>query len=349
MIRSAILAIIALCLLAGCAPVIQQAGRPEVGFSGPRLDDHDFVAADGAHIAMTTWLPQAADEILREPWAVIVGVHGMNDYSNAFHLAAPYWAADGIATYAYDQRGFGRSPGRGVWGGDALMTEDLRTLTALVRQRYPHAIIAVAGVSLGGAVAIEAFASDRPPVADRLVLLAPAVWGWSSQPIPYKTVLWLTAHVAPGSVIEPPRFVTLNIRASDNDDELRRMGRDPQMLWGTRTDALYGLVETMQHAWAEVGGVKAPTLYLAGAHDQIIPKGPMREAAHRLKPTDRSGYYAHGWHLLLVDRQAETVWRDVESFIHDPDQPLPSGVPPIPGAPTRANAPPLGAPEKAAP
>ena len=124
---------------------------------------------------MTSWLPQTPDGAPREPWAVVIGVHGMNDYSNAFHLAAPYWAADGIATYAYDQRGFGRSPGRGVWGGDALMTEDLRTLTALVRQRYPRAIIAVAGVSLGGAVAIEAFASDRPPVADRLVLLSDGI------------------------------------------------------------------------------------------------------------------------------------------------------------------------------
>ena len=34
---------------------------------------------------------------------------------------------------AYDQRGFGRSPQRGIWAGDGLMTEDLRTLTALVR------------------------------------------------------------------------------------------------------------------------------------------------------------------------------------------------------------------------
>ena len=154
--------------------------------------------------------------------------------------------------------------------------------------------------------------------------------------------------MAPASVITPPRFVTLNIRATDNDDELRRMGRDPQMLWGTRTDALYGLVDTMQHAWTQVGAIRAPVLYLAGAHDQIIPKRPMKQAARRLKPTDRSGYYANGWHPLLVDRQAQTVWRDVESFLRDPSQPLPSGVPTIPGAPTPTNAPLADAPAKAA-
>ena len=176
--------------LGACAPTVQHALTPEVGFSGPRLEEHDVVSFDGARLGLTHW--DVADA---EPWAVIVGVHGMNDYANAFHLAAPWWASQGIATWAYDQRGFGRSPGRGIWAGDALLTEDLRTVCALIRARYPHAVIAVAGESLGGAVAIEAFASDRPPTADRLVLLAPAVWGWSSQPLPYKVALWTAAHV----------------------------------------------------------------------------------------------------------------------------------------------------------
>jgi alpha-beta hydrolase superfamily lysophospholipase len=34
----------------------------------------------------------------------------MNDYAEAFTLAAPIWAEEGITTYAIDQRGFGRSP-----------------------------------------------------------------------------------------------------------------------------------------------------------------------------------------------------------------------------------------------
>jgi alpha-beta hydrolase superfamily lysophospholipase len=332
MIRPVILALAALFALNACAPTAQQAGNPGAGFSGPRLEADDFVSFDGARLAMKHWEPAG-----EEPWAVIVGLHGMNDYSNAFHLAAPFWAGDGIATFAYDQRGFGASPRRGVWGGDDLMSEDLRTLTALVRQRYPHAIIAVAGVSMGGSVAVEAFASDRPPAADRLVLLAPGVWGWSDQPIPFSTALWITAHLAPGSVITPPDFVVSHIEASDNREELIRMGRDRLMIWGTRTDALYGLVGVMERAQKRIGGIAAPTAYLAGAHDAIIPKTPTLHAARRLKPSDRSAYYPDGWHLLLVDRQAPVVWRDVESFLRDPAAPLPSGAPIIPGAPTPLN------------
>jgi alpha-beta hydrolase superfamily lysophospholipase len=313
--------------LAGCAPVVQQAWTPPAAFAGPRLEPDAFISFDGARLGMQQWTPPTD-----KPWAVIVGVHGMNDYANAFHLAGPYWARDGVATLAYDQRGFGRSPGRGVWGGDRLMTEDLRTFVALVRQRYPSAIIAVVGESMGGSVAIEAFASDRPPAADRLVLLSPAVWGWSTQPVPNKTLLWLTAHVDGRLVIDPPDFLTSRIHPSDNIDELRSMGRDPLELWGARADALYGLVATMETASRELGEIKVPVAYLAGAHDEIIPAPAHLRAAKRLSPNGRSAFYPRGWHLLIVDRQAENVDRDVESFIRDPDAPLPSGTPPIPGA-----------------
>jgi alpha-beta hydrolase superfamily lysophospholipase len=258
----------------------------------------------------------------------------MNDYANAFHLAAPWWAEQGVTTYAYDQRGFGRSPGRGVWAGDELMIEDLRTVTALVRRRYPSALLVVMGESMGGAVAAEAFASDRPPTADRLVLLSPAVWGWKSQPLPNRTALWLAANFTASKVYEPPRWLTSKITPSDNREELIAMGRDPLMIWGARSDTIYGLVELMDRGSKTVGAADVPTIYLYGAHDQIIPRKAALRAAKGLKPTDRSAYYAHGYHLLTRDRQGPVVWRDILSFIRDPRAPLPSGAPRIPGSPS---------------
>ena len=240
-------------LLGACAPTLQHAGRPEAGFAGPRLDPSDFVSFDGARLGLTRWDATGPDGEAVEPSVVIVGVHGMNDYANAFHMAARWWATQGVTTLAYDQRGFGRSPSRGIWAPAALTTEDLRTIVALARRRWPHAVIAVAGESLGGAVAIEAFASDRPPDADRLVLLSPGVWGWSSQPISYRAALWLAARAAPDKVFTPPDWLTSHISASDNRAELIAMGSDPLMIWGARSDALYGLVSTMERASDAVG------------------------------------------------------------------------------------------------
>ena len=315
--------------LAACSPMLLQApGAPPIGFAGPHLGADTVVSFDGARLGLTTWEAQG------QPWAVIVGVHGMNDYANAFHLAAPWWAEQGVTTLAYDQRGFGRSPQRGIWAGDALMVEDLRTVVALARQKYPHAIIAVAGESMGGAVAAEAFASARPPAADRLVLLSPAVWGWSEQALPYKTLLWLAANFTAAHVYTPPSWLTRKITPTDNRDELIAMGRDPLMVWGARSDTLYGLVSLMDHGQQAIGGVNVPTLYLYGARDEIIPKHAAFDAARRLKASDRTAYYAQGYHLMMRDHQGPVVWRDVLAFVRDPSAPLPSGAPPIPGATT---------------
>jgi len=331
--RRAFLGLPVLLGLGACAtPAVQAPLNPQPGFAGPRLGDDVFVSFDGARLGLTAW-PAAGDA---EPWAVIVALHGMNDYANAFHLAAPAWAQQGIATYAIDQRGFGRSPGRGLWAGPDLMTEDLRSLVAAARIRHPAAVLAVVGESMGGAVAIAAFASDRPPAADRLVLVAPAVWGWSSQPLPYKTSLWFTARLFGDKVLRPPAFITRKVRASDNLPELIAMGRDKLMIWGARVDALYGLVQLMERAWAGTGMVKIPTAYLYGARDDIIPARPSIEAARRLPTGSRTAYYRDGWHLLLRDLQAPAVYRDVASFLRDPSAPWPSAAPPIPRRVARA-------------
>jgi alpha-beta hydrolase superfamily lysophospholipase len=363
-------------LLAACAPTLQRAARPEPGFTGPRLENDAFVSFDGTRLGLSRWdaqdpgdhrpvarAPRGADDAGQRPgghgavddgalgpappWAVIVGVHGMNDYANAFHLAAPWWASQGVTTLAYDQRGFGRSPERGIWASDAVRVQDLRTIVALARRRWPGAIIAVAGESLGGAVAIEAFASDAPPAADRLVLMSPAVWGWSTQPLLYRSLLWLAARTAPAKVFTPPGFVTDRIYASDNYPELVAMGRDPLMIWGARTDALYGLVTTMQRAQDDVGRLRAPTLYLYGAHDEIIPRAAAFKAVRKLPSGARTAFYRDGWHLLMRDRQGPVVWRDVLAFIRDPATPLPSGAPAIPGAPAPRTASPAGSPSPA--
>lgn len=311
--------------LGACTPMlVQQAGQPAAGFRRPYFTQDRVVSFDGAALGLTTWLPQG------EPWAVIVGVHGMNDYANAFHLSAPWWAEQGVATYAFDQRGFGRSPGRGVWAGDDLMEEDLRTVVSLVRGKYPNARIVVAGESMGGAVAAEAFASDRPPGADLLVLLSPAVWGWKSQPLPNRSLLWLAANLTASKVYTPPRWLTDKVMPTDNIEEMIAMGRDPLMVWGARSDTLYGLVNMMDNASTAVGHTSVPTLYLYGAKDQIIPKKAAFRAARTLKPGDRSAYYATGHHLLMRDHQGPKVWADILAWIKDPAAPLPSGAPPIP-------------------
>ena len=324
-------AIVALGLgLASCAtPAIQPPLTPPPGFAGPSLQVDHMVMDDGARLPLIRWTPDAG-----EPWAVIVALHGMNDSRASFRLAGPWWAEKGIETWAIDQRGFGEAPGRGVWAGETRMTEDLRTAVALARARHPRAIIAVAGESMGGAVAVAAFGSDRPPDADRVVLLAPAVWGWTAQGPVNSAGLWLAARAMGGRAVEAPEWAVRDHYASDNMVELIRNGRDPNSILSTRFDTLYGLVDLMESASRKLGGVRAPTLLLYGANDNVIQKPAMRLALERAgpRPNLRTAWYPDGWHILNRDLQAETVYRDVEAWLRDANAPLPSGTGPVPPA-----------------
>lgn len=322
--RRAMLAFGAL-LLAGCAPAVGSENPGQVAVRPPALGRDAFISFDGVRLPMNVWRTQYA------PKALIVALHGFDDYAGAsFALAGPLWAKMGYQTYAYDQRGFGRGPERGRWAGPEPMMEDLRTLVALLREKHPGVPIAVVGESMGGAVAICAFASSRPPEADRLILLSPAVWGWSTQPLVNAVGLWVVDHLDPALSLSPPSFVSDQYRCSDNLKVLKAMDADPYEINATRADATYGLVDLMERASLEIGRVHAPTLYAYGAHDLMIPKAAAFAAAARLGPEGRTAYYPEGWHLLDRDLHAGRVLGDVGAFIATPQEPLPSRPDPIP-------------------
>jgi alpha-beta hydrolase superfamily lysophospholipase len=289
-------------------------------------DANRMISFDGAELGLTVWETETPPEI------VVVGVHGMNDYANAFHMAAPYWAARGVKTYAYDQRGFGRSYGRGEWPDEESMREDLRTAIRLVRADHPDAVLAVVGISMGGAVTMTAFGSDRPPQGvDRVVFSGPGLRGWGSIPVVQRVALWTSVRARPGWVVRPPRFV--KIEPSDNVEMLQRLWTDPLGIRTNKIEQVHGVVSLMENAHKAAPNLKSdiPMLLTYGAKDIVIPKNGVRRTAKRLPGHVRTAYYPNGYHMLLRDLQAETVFEDVLTFLRDPNAPLPSNVNEVPG------------------
>ena len=180
---------------------------------------------------------------------------------------------------------------------------------------------------MGAATAIAAFAAEDAPEIDRLILVAPAVWGWSTMPRSYAVTLWLGAHTFPWRAVSPPRRVQRRITPSDNIEMLRRIGRDPHMIFSTRIDAVYGLVNLMETASERAGDLNGDIAFLYGARDDIIPRASAEAAAARLPPHARTAIYENGYHMLLRDLQAEVVYADILSFLRDSEAPFPSGAP----------------------
>jgi alpha-beta hydrolase superfamily lysophospholipase len=303
--------------LSGCMPKIYP---PGVKNHTGEISSGIFTTADGINLPLRQWLPDS------EPKAVLIALHGFNDYSHFFERPGRFLRDHGIACFAYDQRGFGASPHRGLWAGEEAYTDDLKLIASLLKQRYPNRPIYLLGESMGGAVVINAMSKAMVPDIDGIILSAPALWARSSMPWYQTGLLWTLAHSLPWL-----KLTGSNIRVmpSDNIEMLRALGRDPWVIKGTRVETIYGLANLMDKAYGSASQLNGHTLMLYGEKDEIIPKKPTYEFLQKFLSSNTAdkkvAFYQQGYHMLLRDMQASTTWKDIEAWIHDSLKKLPSG------------------------
>ena len=304
-----------LCLaISACAPALQPMGRAV----GPAaLTDDAIVAVDGYRLPLRRWSPDGPAD------AVIVALHGFNDYSNAFAAAGDRWAERGIATYAYDQRGFGATEQAGVWPGSTTMVADARAAVALIRAEHPGVPVYLLGESMGGAVAIATVTGASPPPVDGVVLVAPAAWGWDELTVPERVALWWARTFLPGLTFTGE---SLNVTPTDNPDVLRDLARDPLVIKDTRIDATAGLVDLMDLALSRAAMLPVPALVLYGDHEDVLVPDAVAALVERVPPArSRVVFYPDGYHMLLRDLAGDVVVDDIGAWLSAPSASLPSG------------------------
>ncbi|GAA0528915.1 alpha-beta hydrolase superfamily lysophospholipase [Rhizomicrobium palustre] len=290
--------------LQSCAPVTAPMGLEQ---ASPILHEDFFTTSDGLSLPYRHW--DAA-----KPKAIIVALHGMSDYSRAFEMPGPYWASEGITTYAYDQRSFGKSPNPGDWPGAQAMRQDFCDFIEAVRARHPGVPVFGLGESMGGAVVLTSLTQNHQPHLDGVILVAPAVWSRSDMPFYYRVALWLTAHTFPAMTVSGKG---LKIWPSDNIEMLRQNARDPLFQKQTRADAVWGLVNLMDEARKAPLALKStpPMLVVYGEKDQIIPRAPTEAVVKELGARAEVHVYPKGYHMLLRDLSGKIVWKDIEAFV----------------------------------
>ncbi|MGB5439321.1 MAG: lysophospholipase [Gammaproteobacteria bacterium] len=318
MTRALLCLLIISCLGSCTTPRIQQKSSIT---QYPRLTPDHLVMDDGYLLPLASW--QAGGE----PDAVVLALHGFNDYRNAFADVAPALTAAGIQLYAYDQRGFGETHERGIWPGSERLQMDAAVASKLLCLRHPGVPLFLLGESMGGAIAMLIQENAAPGCIDGLVLVAPAVWGWRSMPLYQQAALWLAAHTWPEKTLTGEG---LDIRASDNIEMLRAQGRNPLVIKETRIDSMYGLAALMESAQLASSQLGMPALILYGERDEIIPAQPLCEMLANLprqQPRNwRLALYPQGYHMLTRDLQASTVLADIVEWLRDRQAALPSGL-----------------------
>jgi alpha-beta hydrolase superfamily lysophospholipase len=298
-----------------CAPRVQDYTTPH---ATPQIVQHKLLTGSSKLLPVRYWLPKEGERLN----AVIVALHGFNDYSNAFVNPGYYFSARNIGVYAYDQRGFGDTDQRGIWAGKENLIGDLRQMVLAVRELHPDVPLYVLGESMGGAVVINALAEPDFPKIDGAILSAPAVWGSDAMPPLYRAALWTGAHVTPWLEVTGSN---LKILATNNIPLLRQMGRDPLIIKETRLDAIYGIMQLMDDAYVKAQDIKTPLMLLYGMNDQVIPTRPIFEVADTLTTRYKLVYYPRGFHMLLRDLTSEVVMDDIIAWVNEPNGFLPSG------------------------
>ena len=304
-------------LLTGCAKPYVHPSNGEN--THPQLTNSYALMEDGYRLPVSRWRAEGQTR------AIVLALHGLNDYSFAFDNLGNYLAERGITVIAYDQRGFGKTSGQGLWHGTEQLSLDLITMTKLIKQHNSEVPLYLLGESMGGAVVLTALASTKLEV-EGVALVAPAIWSRDFMPLYQRAALWVAANTMPSRLLTGDG---LDIKPSDNVEMLKALSQDELVIKATRVDVLYGVSNLMDTAMLASTGAHGNILLMYGKHDEIIPAEPTCQLLETLSYNNNiyldTSVYEHGYHMLTRDMQAEVVLEDIAEWIIEHEQPAGRG------------------------
>lgn len=124
--------------------------------------------------------------------SIAILIHGSAGQSLGMHALAQSLVAQGVTVYAPDIRGHGASGRRGDIAYIGQLEEDLAGLSRQIRATHPGQPITLVGFSAGGSFALRVAGGPDASLADRYLLVAPAIndltrpgrGGWAKPDLP---------------------------------------------------------------------------------------------------------------------------------------------------------------------
>jgi alpha-beta hydrolase superfamily lysophospholipase len=123
----------------------------------------------GEELFYRAWLPDAGSR------GAVVLVHGLSEHSERYDHVGRFLAERGLAVYAHDHLGHGRSGGRRGWVASfGNFLDDVGLMHRRVLAAHPGVPLFLLGHSMGGLIA-AAYVLEREPKPDFLILSGPAI------------------------------------------------------------------------------------------------------------------------------------------------------------------------------
>jgi alpha-beta hydrolase superfamily lysophospholipase len=272
-----------------------------------------FAGVRGFKIFTRVWRPE-------RPRAAVVIVHGFNSHSGYYIWVAEQFLANGIAVYALDLRGRGKSDGERFYVERfADYVDDLSAFIRIVRRREAGVPIFLLGHSAGGVVACV-YALDHQAEIAGLICESFA----HEVPAPDFALAALKglSHLAPHA----------HVLKLKNED----FSRDPAVVEGMNKDPLIANESQPTQTVAEMvraderlkNGfplIRLPVLILHGTADKATKPSGSQRFYDRAGSSDKTlRLYEGHFHDLLNDIDKEVVLADIQKWIDARIKPQPA-------------------------
>jgi alpha-beta hydrolase superfamily lysophospholipase len=261
--------------------------------------------AGGLSIFMRSWQPAG------NPRAIVAMVPGFNSHSGYFKWVGDQFAANGLAAYAVDLRGRGKSEGERFFVeniGDYVSDVDLMVQTA--KSRQPDLPVFLLGHSAGGVVSCVYTLEHQDELAglicEDFAFQVPA-------PDIALAALKGLSHLAPHAHL----FKLKNEDFSRDPEVVRAMNNDP--LIENENQPLQTVAEFVRadnRLKREFPLIKLPVFILHGTADKVTKFEGSQFFYDTVGSKDRTlGLYEGHFHDLLNDVGKERVLGDIQEWL----------------------------------
>ena len=271
------------------------------------MNESAFEGVGGLKIFTRSWEPEG------KPRGVVVIVHGFNSHSGQYLWTAEQFASNGLAVYALDLRGRGRSEGERYYADKMKdYTDDVQTLVTTAKSENPGLPVFLLGHSAGGVISCN-YVLDHPSEVDGLICESFAY----ELPVPdivlsfLKGLSYITHHTHIFSLHNKDFSRDPAVVESMNEDILIKGESQPAQTAKVLIDGARRLTD-------EFANITLPVLILHGTEDKATSPSGSQHFYEKAGSTDKTlKLYEGHFHDLLNDVDKEIVIADIQNWIDE--------------------------------
>lgn len=294
--------------------------------------------SDGQRVHLQQWSTPSI-----EPKAIVQIAHGMAEHIDRYDLFAQFLVKNGIFVYGNDHRGHGKTgENQKLMGyfsdhqGFEQVTDDLETITNLIKKEYPNTPIYLFGHSMGSFLARRYIQRSSEKI-DGVILSGTGYYSIFVTTFAKLLASWEMGRkgkTSPSPFLNKLSFGSFNKKMKDAETDFDWLTRDKQVVNNYINDPYTGFIPTTTFFYDLFTGLQLihddqliakikeqlPILFITGDQDPVgnktlgVQKVIKQYRKHDLHSIE-SFVYKEGRHELLNETNKHDIYKDIYNWI----------------------------------